>query len=138
MILLVLASALLFCSTTSKRCSTSLEILDVQSLITKEQNHDQKCNCSTNGTNCLCLPIPSDNCTTPCFQEGLSQMINATVSQGPRRSLQRLKKSIGRLKNICPSFSCDQPCNRTTTGNPMTFLTSLLEMLQKQMMKGRI
>ncbi|XP_055980746.1 interleukin-9 [Sorex fumeus] len=125
---LVLASALLLCSVATEGCRTSSGIRDVQFLIRQKQ-----------GTDCLCLPIPSDNCTTPCFQEGLSQMINSTAEEKLLLSFYRLKKSIEHLKDRkCSFFSCEQPCNRTTTGNTLTFLESLLETFQKQTMRSRI
>ncbi|XP_004610036.3 interleukin-9 [Sorex araneus] len=125
---LVLASALLLCSMATEGCLTSSGIRDVQFLIRQKQ-----------GTDCLCLPIPSDNCTTPCFKEGLSQMINSTTEEKLLMSLHRLKKAIEHLKDQkCSFFSCEQPCNRTTTGNTLTFLESLRETFQKQRMKGRI
>ncbi|XP_007533086.1 interleukin-9 [Erinaceus europaeus] len=134
----VLTSALLFFSVAGKVCLTRQGILYTNHLINTLKEHPPKCSCSTNVTDCLCLPIPTDNCTTPCFQEGLSQMINATETSF-HSALYKLRKIIGVLKsNKCQFFSCEQPCNQTTTGNIPTFLKSLLEVFQKETMKGTI
>uniref|UniRef100_H0W5J6 Interleukin 9 n=1 Tax=Cavia porcellus TaxID=10141 RepID=H0W5J6_CAVPO len=127
LLIAVLTSALLFCSATGQQCSTSAGIRDINYLINNLQV-----------TRCLCLPIPSDNCTTPCFREGLSQM--TSVIQKTKFSLifNRIKRTVEVLKNNkCPFFSCEQPCNQTTAGNTVTFLQHLLEPFQKEMMKGR-
>ncbi|KAM4819629.1 interleukin-9 [Thomomys bottae] len=134
------STLLLFCSVESRVCSFSTTILYVTSLLEQLQKDPLSgCSCDTNVTSCLCLPIPSDNCTTPCFQEGLSQMVN--VTQDTRKIfLLRVKKSVESLKfNKCPSFSCEQPCNQTTTGNTMTFLRTLLVTFQraKRGMRGQ-
>ncbi|XP_032193821.1 interleukin-9 [Mustela erminea] len=137
----VLASALLLCSVTSKSCPTFIGIRDVTHLIDKLQEHPAlKCNCSrANVTDCLCLTIPSDSCTTPCFQEGLSQMTNSTVGTRYPLIFNRVKRTVQDLKkNKCQFFSCEQPCNQTTTGNMLTFLRSLQETLQKQRAIGRV
>ncbi|XP_044243206.1 interleukin-9 [Ursus arctos] len=128
----VLASVLLLCSATSQKCTTFTEILDVTYLIDKlQEDSASKCNCTgTSVTSCLCLPIPSDNCTTVCFQEGLSQMTNSTAETRYPLIFNRVKKTV--LKNKCQLFSCEQPCNQTTTGNTLTFLQRLREVLQKQ------
>ncbi|XP_029797032.1 interleukin-9 [Suricata suricatta] len=121
----VLASALLLASVASQRCSTFPGPHDVTSLINKLQV-----------TNCLCLPVPSDNCTTPCFREALSQMTNSTVPKRFPEVFNRLKRTVERLsRNQCQSFSCEPPCNQTTTGNTLTFLKSLQEVFQKEKMK---
>ncbi|XP_014943096.1 interleukin-9 [Acinonyx jubatus] len=136
----VLASALLLCSVASQRCSTLSGIHDVTYLINKLQEHPpSKCDCGTNVTDCLCLPIPSDDCTTPCFQEGLSQMTNSTVQTSFPLIFNRLKRTVKDLKSSkCQFFSCEQPCNQTATGNVLTFLKSLQEILQKERMKGTV
>ncbi|XP_039098174.1 interleukin-9 [Hyaena hyaena] len=136
----VLASALLLCSVASQRCSTFLGIRDVTDLINKlQEDPPSKCSCGTNVTDCLCLPVPSDNCTTPCFQEGLSQIINSTVQTKFSLIFHRLRRTVEDLKrNKCQSFSCKQPCNQTTTGNTLTFLKSLQEAFQKEKMKVRV
>ncbi|XP_025716558.1 interleukin-9 [Callorhinus ursinus] len=137
----VLASALLLCSVTSQRCQTFTGIQDVTYLIDKLQEHPaSKCTCSSaNVTNCLCLPIPSDNCTTACFQEGLSQITNSTAETRYHLIFNRVKKIVQVLKNNkCQFFSCGQPCNQTTTGNTLTFLRSLQETFQKQRVLGKV
>ncbi|XP_054423955.1 interleukin-9 [Pteronotus mesoamericanus] len=135
----VLASALL-CSVAGQGCSTFFGIKDVKHLIDNLQKDPlSKCSCSGNGTDCLCLPIPSENCTTPCFQEGLAQMSNTTVRTSFSLVFNRVKKTVGALKSHkCPYFSCDLPCNQTTTGNTLTFLTSLLEVFQKERMRDTV
>ncbi|XP_053423128.1 interleukin-9 [Nycticebus coucang] len=133
----LLASALLLCSVEGQGCSTVTGILDINFLINKLQKDlSSKCSCSTNVTSCLCLPIPSDNCTRPCFQEGLSQMTNSTVQTNYPLIFSRVKKTVAVLKNNkCPFFSCERPCNQTTAGNTLTFLQSLLEIFQKEKMR---
>ncbi|KAG3265811.1 interleukin-9 [Ictidomys tridecemlineatus] len=133
-----LASTLLLCSVASQRCSTSAGIRDVDFLLKKlKEDSTSNCSCSANVTSCLCLPIPSDNCSTPCFQEGLSQMTNATQKTKFSQVFLRVKRSVAILKNNkCPFFSCEQPCNLTTPGNMETFLRSLLETFQKEKMTG--
>ncbi|KAG8506557.1 Interleukin-9, partial [Galemys pyrenaicus] len=80
-----------------------------------------------------------DNCTTPCFQEGLSQMINATEETSKSfLILHKVKRTVMHLKYKCQFFSCDQPCQQATTGNTLTFLKSLLEVFQKQYIRGKI
>ncbi|XP_008064977.1 interleukin-9 [Carlito syrichta] len=134
----VLTSALLFCSVAGQGCSTRFGILDTNFLIEKlQEDPSSKCNCSTNMTSCLCLPIPSDNCTSPCFQQGLSQMTNTTAQTRYLEIFNRVKRTVEGLKNRkCPFFSCEQPCNQTTAGNTLTFLKSLLETFQKENMRG--
>ncbi|XP_012501774.1 PREDICTED: interleukin-9 [Propithecus coquereli] len=134
----VLASALLLCSVDGQRCSTLTGILDVNFLIGKlQKDPPSKCNCSANVTSCLCLPIPSDDCIGPCFREGLSQLTNTTVQTRHPLVFSRVRKTVEVLKNNkCPFFACEQPCNRTTAGNTVTFLTSLLEVFQKEKMRG--
>uniref|UniRef100_A0A673T115 Interleukin 9 n=1 Tax=Suricata suricatta TaxID=37032 RepID=A0A673T115_SURSU len=136
----VLASALLLASVASQRCSTFPGPHDVTSLINKlQEDPPSKCSCVTNVTNCLCLPVPSDNCTTPCFREALSQMTNSTVPKRFPEVFNRLKRTVERLsRNQCQSFSCEPPCNQTTTGNTLTFLKSLQEVFQKEKMKDRV
>ncbi|KAJ8777365.1 hypothetical protein J1605_014748 [Eschrichtius robustus] len=136
----VLASALLLCSAASQRCLTLTGIKDVEYLINNLQKHPpSNCNCSTNVTDCLCLPIPSDNCTTACLQEGLSQMTNTTVKTSFPLIFNRVKKTVEAFQNNkCGSFSCEKPCNQTTAGNTMTFLKTLLESFQKERMRGRV
>ncbi|XP_004632503.1 interleukin-9 [Octodon degus] len=133
----VLSSALLLCSVAGQTCSTLTGINDISYLINNLQNDPlYTCNCSTNVSSCLCLPIPSDNCTTPCFQEGLSQMINATQKTKFSLIVRRVKRIVDVLKNNkCPLFSCEQPCNKTIAGNTVTFLKQLLEPFQKEMIK---
>ncbi|XP_005376544.1 PREDICTED: interleukin-9 [Chinchilla lanigera] len=134
----VLISALLLCSAASQRCSTSAGIRDINYLINNLQKDPlSTCSCRANVTSCLCLPIPSDNCTTPCFQEGLSQMTNITQKTKFSLIFNRVKKTVEVLKNNkCLFFSCEQPCNQTTAGNMVTFLRHLLEPFQKEMIKG--
>ncbi|XP_006183629.1 interleukin-9 [Camelus dromedarius] len=136
----VLASALLLCSVASQGCLTLTGIKDAEYLINNLQKHPpSKCSCSSNVTDCLCLPIPSDNCTTACFQEGLTQMANTTLKTRFPLIFNRVKKTVEALKNNkCGSFSCEQPCNQTIAGNTLTFLRSLLESFQKERMRGRV
>ncbi|XP_006976921.1 interleukin-9 [Peromyscus maniculatus bairdii] len=137
----ILASALLFGSLGSIldwKCSTKLGIIDTNFLIEKLQGDPaSKCSCSTNVTSCLCLPIPSDDCTTPCFQEGLSQVTNATRKSRFSFFFTRVKKTVEVLKrNKCPFFSCEKPCNQTTAGNTLSFLKSLQQTFQKAREQG--
>ncbi|XP_047410736.1 interleukin-9 [Sciurus carolinensis] len=134
----VLVSALLFGSMASQRCSTTSGIMDADFLLKKlQEDEPSKCSCSANVTSCLCLPIPSDNCSTPCFQEGLSRMTDTMQKKQFSLIFLRMKRSVDILKNNkCPFFSCEQPCNQTTPGNTVTFLRSLLETFQKEKMKG--
>ncbi|XP_066199790.1 interleukin-9 [Saccopteryx leptura] len=135
----VLASALLLCSVAGQACQTLVAIQNVKNLIDKLRGDPlSKCSCSSNVTDCLCLPIPSDSCTTPCFQEGLVRMTNTTVSTSSPLIFNRVKKTVGNLKhNKCPYFSCEPPCNQTTAGNTLTFLKTLLGAFQKTRMAGR-
>ncbi|XP_004042592.1 interleukin-9 [Gorilla gorilla gorilla] len=135
---MVLTSALLLCSVAGQGCPTLMGIMDINFLINKMQEDPaSKCHCSANVTSCLCLAIPSDNCTRPCFSEGLSQMTNTTMQTRYPLIFSRVKKSVEVLKNNkCPYFSCEQPCNQTTAGNTLTFLKSLLEIFQKEKMRG--
>ncbi|EAW62204.1 interleukin 9 [Homo sapiens] len=135
---MVLTSALLLCSVAGQGCPTLAGILDINFLINKMQEDPaSKCHCSANVTSCLCLGIPSDNCTRPCFSERLSQMTNTTMQTRYPLIFSRVKKSVEVLKNNkCPYFSCEQPCNQTTAGNALTFLKSLLEIFQKEKMRG--
>ncbi|XP_003431641.1 interleukin-9 [Canis lupus baileyi] len=129
----VLASVLLLCTVASQECFSFMGISDVRYLIDKVQKQPpSSCSCSANVTDCLCLPIPSDNCTTPCFQEGLSQLINSTVGARYLLIFNRVKRTVQDLKNKCKYFSCEQPCNQTTTGNTLMFLRSLQEIFQKK------
>uniref|UniRef100_A0A8C4MZA5 Interleukin 9 n=1 Tax=Equus asinus asinus TaxID=83772 RepID=A0A8C4MZA5_EQUAS len=123
LLVVVLASALLLCSVAGQGCSTTAGIMDVKYLIDNLQEHPpSKCSCSTN-----------DDCTTACFQEGLSQMTNTTVKTRFALIFNRVKKTVAALKNNkCQLFSCEQPCNQTTRGNTVTFLKSLLEIFQKK------
>ncbi|XP_017506243.1 interleukin-9 [Manis javanica] len=136
----VLASALLVHSTASQGCMTLTGIKNVKFLINKAQEDaPSKCSCSANVTDCLCLPIPSDNCTAPCFQEGLWRMTNTTVASPRILILNQVKKTVEALKNNkCQYFSCEEPCSQATAGNTLTFLKSLLENLQKERMRGRV
>ncbi|XP_008847120.1 interleukin-9 isoform X1 [Nannospalax galili] len=139
----VLVSSLLFCSVQGQRCLTSMGILHVNSLINNlQKDPSSTCSCSTNATSCLCLPIPPDNCTTPCFREGLSQLINVTQNTPLSVFFQRVRRTVEDLKNNkCSFFTCEQPCNQTTASNTVTFLRSLLGTFQKEGMrerKGRI
>ncbi|XP_036044580.1 interleukin-9 [Onychomys torridus] len=132
----ILASALLFGSLGSvldRKCDTKLGIRDTSFLIEKLQGDPaSKCSCSTNVTSCLCLPIPSDDCTTPCFQEGLSQVTNATQKSRFSILFTRVKRTVEGLKSIkCPFFSCENPCNQTMAGNTLSFLKSLQQTFQK-------
>ncbi|XP_005078520.1 interleukin-9 [Mesocricetus auratus] len=137
----MLVSALLFGSVGSVldwKCNTKLVIRDTSFLIEKLKNDPpSKCSCSTNVTSCLCLPIPSDDCTTPCFQEGLSQLTNTTQNAEISVVFQRVKKTVDSLKiSKCPLFSCEKPCNQTTAGNTLSFLKSLQETFQKAGVKA--
>uniref|UniRef100_A0A8C0W3G5 Interleukin-9 n=1 Tax=Castor canadensis TaxID=51338 RepID=A0A8C0W3G5_CASCN len=127
----VLTSALLFCSVEGQRCLTWAGIMDLNFLI---QMLQVRCGAVTS---CLCLPIPSDNCATPCFQEGLSQITNATQKTKFSLAFMRVKRTVEDLKsNKCPFFSCEQPCNQTTAGNTVTFLKKLRETFQKKKTGG--
>ncbi|XP_029425712.1 interleukin-9 isoform X3 [Nannospalax galili] len=88
------------------------------------------------------LIIYQDNCTTPCFREGLSQLINVTQNTPLSVFFQRVRRTVEDLKNNkCSFFTCEQPCNQTTASNTVTFLRSLLGTFQKEGMrerKGRI
>nr|XP_048303521.1 interleukin-9 [Myodes glareolus] len=135
----ILASALLFSavgSVLSSKCSTYMGIINTNFLIGKlKDDPPSKCSCNSNVTSCLCLPIPSDDCTTPCFQEGLSQVTNATQGTAFSVSFNQLKRTVESLKsNKCPFFSCEKPCNQTTAGNTLSFLKSLQTMFQKARM----
>ncbi|XP_010592128.1 interleukin-9 [Loxodonta africana] len=136
----LLASALFLCSMAGKTCFSSWGTKDVNYLIQKLQEHPpSKCECSGNVTDCLCLPIPSDDCTTPCFQEGLSQLTDKTVQSEFTLSFNRVKKTVEDLqRKNCRTFSCEQPCNQTTTGNTLTFLKRLLDTFQKEYGRGRV
>ncbi|XP_076994634.1 interleukin-9 [Tamandua tetradactyla] len=140
MLLVAVLAVLLLSPTGSQQCNTTPGIRDVSHLLQNLQGHPpSKCNCSDNVTDCLCLPIPSDNCTTPCFQEGLSRITNTTVEAKFVLIFYRVKRTVERLqKKKCHFFSCDQPCYQTTAGNTLTFLKSLQEALQKEMMGGRV
>ncbi|XP_041515589.1 interleukin-9 [Microtus oregoni] len=132
----ILASALLFSAVGSAlhwKCSTTAGIKDTNSLIQKlKDDPASKCSCNTNVTSCLCLPIPSDDCTTPCFLEGLSQVTNATQRTVHSTVFIRVKRTVESLKsNKCPFFSCENPCNQTTSGNTLSFLKSLQATFQK-------
>ncbi|KAI4584657.1 hypothetical protein MJG53_020700, partial [Ovis ammon polii x Ovis aries] len=111
----VLASALFLCSSASQGCFTYVGIKNIVYLIDNLQG----------------------NCSTACFQEGLSQLSNSTVSTRFRLTLNQVKRIVVALKsNKCGSFACEQPCNRTTTGNTVTFLKTLLESFQNENMRG--
>ncbi|XP_057642877.1 interleukin-9 [Chionomys nivalis] len=132
----ILASALLFSSmgsVLSWKCSTTAGIRDTSFLIQKlKDDPASKCSCSTNVTSCLCLPVPSDDCTAPCFQEGLSQVNNATQKTVYSAFFIRVERTVESLKsNKCPFFSCENPCNQTTAGNTLSFLKSLQATFQK-------
>ncbi|XP_012871453.1 PREDICTED: interleukin-9 [Dipodomys ordii] len=130
----VLTSTLLsLCSTEAQRCSSSIAIFNVDFLIEKlQKDPSSTCSCSANVTSCLCLPIPPDNCPTPCLREGLSQLINVTQKTDRKQIFYRVRKVVEVLKyNKCPSFSCEQPCNQTMAGNTMTFLRTLRGTFQK-------
>ncbi|KAL6033789.1 hypothetical protein STEG23_020781 [Scotinomys teguina] len=109
----ILVSALLFGSLGSglgRKCSTMWGIKDTSFLIEKLQ----------------------DDCTTPCFQEGLSQVTNATQKSKFFVLFNRVKRTVeGLKKSKCPFFSCEKPCNETTTGNTLSFLKSLQGTFQK-------
>ncbi|KAI4570200.1 hypothetical protein MJT46_019630, partial [Ovis ammon polii x Ovis aries] len=119
----VLASALFLCSSASQGCFTYVGIKNIVYLI---DNLQVRCKGGTPG-----------NCSTACFQEGLSQLSNSTVSTRFRLPLNQVKRIVVALKsNKCGSFACEQPCNRTTTGNTVTFLKTLLESFQNENMRG--
>nr|XP_002710151.1 interleukin-9 [Oryctolagus cuniculus] len=133
----VLVSSLLFCSVAAQGCLTRAGVRDVDFLIHSLQDDPlSKCDCSTNVTGCLCLPIPSDNCTTPCFQEGLSQAANSKAHAKLSLIFNRVRRTVEALKSKCPLFSCEQPCNQTTAGTTVTFLRTLLEVFQKEARPG--
>ncbi|CAH6796948.1 interleukin-9 [Phodopus roborovskii] len=132
----ILASALLFGSLSSalaQKCNTMLVIKDTSFLLKGLQDDPpSRCSCSTNVTGCLCLPIPSGDCTSPCFQEGLSQLTNATQRTQFSTIFHRVRRMVEGLKNSrCPFFSCEKPCNQTTAGNTLSFLKSLQATFQK-------
>ncbi|XP_043769776.1 interleukin-9 [Cervus elaphus] len=128
----VLASSLFLCASARPGCFTPLTfftgIKNVEYLINNLQE-----------TDCLCLPISSDNCTTACFQEGLSQMSNSAMTKRFHLNVNQLKKIVVTLKsNKCGSFACEQPCNQTTRGNTVTFLKTLLQSLQSERMRDNV
>ncbi|CAO2596263.1 Il9 [Lemmus lemmus] len=132
----ILASALLFSSMGSVlnwKCSTMAGIKDTNFLIEKlKVDLWGLGELATQVTSCLCLPIPSDDCTTPCFREGLSQVTNATQRTNLSFFFNRVKRTVENLKiNKCPFFSCEKPCNQTTAGNTLSFLKSLQATFQK-------
>ncbi|XP_028628030.1 interleukin-9 [Grammomys surdaster] len=133
----ILASTVLFGSVLGQRCSTTWGIKDTSYLIEKlKDDPPSKCSCGGNVTSCLCLPIPSDDCTTPCFREGLSQVTNATQKTRFSVFFNRVKRTVEALKNSkCPFFSCEKPCNQTTAGNTLSFLKNLLGTFQKTEMQ---
>ncbi|XP_004697061.1 interleukin-9 [Echinops telfairi] len=121
----VLASALFLCPLAGQKCPSTVGVFYVKHLIQKLQV-----------THCLCLPVPSDNCSTPCFQEGLSQMTN--FSRGTDTNIYQVIKIVkSQQKKNCQAFSCGQPCNQTTDGNVLTFLTRLRETFQKENERSR-
>ncbi|XP_019497698.1 PREDICTED: interleukin-9 [Hipposideros armiger] len=96
----VVVSALLLCTVAGQGCLTLVGIKDMQHLINNlQKDPSSTCSCSGNVTNCSCLPIPSDNCTTPCFQEGLSQMTNTTVKTKFPLIFYRVKNTVERLRS---------------------------------------
>ncbi|OWK12215.1 hypothetical protein Celaphus_00003612, partial [Cervus elaphus hippelaphus] len=114
----VLASSLFLCASARPGCFTPLTfftgIKNVEYLINNLQ----------------------DNCTTACFQEGLSQMSNSAMTKRFHLNVNQLKKIVVTLKsNKCGSFACEQPCNQTTRGNTVTFLKTLLQSLQSERMR---
>ncbi|XP_021071793.1 interleukin-9 [Mus pahari] len=129
----ILASVLLFNSVLGQKCSTTWGIRDTSYLIEKLKDDPlSKCSCSGNVTSCLCLSVPTDDCTTPCYQEGLSQVTNATQKTRFSPIFFRVKRIVEVLKNSkCPFFSCERPCNQTAAGNTLSFLKSLLGTFQK-------
>uniref|UniRef100_A0A8C6HKD2 Interleukin 9 n=1 Tax=Mus spicilegus TaxID=10103 RepID=A0A8C6HKD2_MUSSI len=133
----ILASVLLFSSVLGQRCSTIWGIRDTNYLIENlKDDPPSKCSCSGNVTSCLCLSIPTDDCTTPCYREGLLQLTNATQKSRLSTVFHRVKRIVGFLKNnTCPSFSCEKPCNQTMAGNTLSFLKSLLGTFQKTEMQ---
>ncbi|KAL1288226.1 IL9 [Ovibos moschatus] len=136
----VLASALFLCSSASQGCFTYMGIKNIVYLIDNlQKDTSSNCSCSTDAADCLCLPISSGNCSTACFQEGLSQLSNSTVSTRFRLTVNQVKRIVVTLKsNKCGSFACEQPCNQTTTGNTLTFLKTLLESFQNENMRGKV
>ncbi|XP_043323465.1 interleukin-9 [Cervus canadensis] len=140
----VLASSLFLCASARPGCFTPLTfftgIKNVEYLINNLQGDtSSQCNCGTSETDCLCLPISSDNCTTACFQEGLSQMSNSAMTKRFHLNVNQLKKIVVTLKsNKCGSFACEQPCNQTTRGNTVTFLKTLLQSLQSERMRDNV
>ncbi|XP_012782795.2 interleukin-9 [Ochotona princeps] len=128
----VLASTLLLCSVASQGCPGRMVLSDVDFLVRNLQDHlPSSCNCSTNVTSCLCLPIPSENCSTPCFQEGLSQVANSTAHTGFSLIFRRVNKTVANLKTKCPLLSCEQPCKPAKEDNTLAFLRTLLGVLQQ-------
>ncbi|XP_075398805.1 interleukin-9 [Tenrec ecaudatus] len=104
-----LASALFLCPLAGQMCPSTFGALHVNHLIEKLQ----------------------DNCSTPCFQEGLLQMTN--FSRARDTNIYQVIKIVKsqQLKN-CQAFSCRQPCNQTTEGNVLTFLKRLQDTFQKE------
>ncbi|XP_006866276.1 PREDICTED: interleukin-9 [Chrysochloris asiatica] len=140
MLTTVLAAALFLFSTADKTCFDVLGTQYVNSLIQKLQKHPpSKCNCSTNVTDCLCLPVPSDNCTMPCFQDGLSRLTNVTTERNLNLNFNWVKKRVEVLhRKNCQTFSCKQPCTQTTEDNTLAFLKRLLETFQKENIRSRV
>ncbi|XP_051028457.1 interleukin-9 [Acomys russatus] len=136
----VLAFGLLFGSVLGQGCNIKRGILNTNYLIGKlKDDPPSTCSCSSNATSCLCPPIPSDDCATPCFQEGLAQVTNVTQKTQFSVFFFQVKRTVDVLKsNKCPGFSCEKPCNQTTAGNTLSFLKSLLKTFQKtEMQKSR-
>ncbi|XP_038627621.1 interleukin-9 [Tachyglossus aculeatus] len=128
----VITSLLLSVSGDRPACSTLETTETTNFLIRKlEEQRVGTCNCSENATNCLCLPIPSDNCITSCFHDGLRKMSRA-LPIIDRVDLQRVNTSIQILQILqCEPFSCKEPCNATATGNMVEFLYAIQGNLQK-------
>ncbi|XP_006888199.1 PREDICTED: interleukin-9 [Elephantulus edwardii] len=89
---IITASALFLSSMAHNKCASLVETNTVAQLIQKLE-----------ATNCFCLPISSENCTTPCFQEGLAQLTNITMGKDFNLNFQQVKKRVEFLqKNNCP------------------------------------
>ncbi|XP_074065821.1 interleukin-9 [Macrotis lagotis] len=115
-----------------KLCSDPKVTEITQNLIDHlEKEPAATCDCNVNVTGCLCLPVPSKNCSTSCFHSGLTKM-NHTMKPEYRQNIARVQNYVWKLKHRkCKPFSCSQPCNETLTANTMEFLKALQENFQK-------
>ncbi|XP_007473350.1 interleukin-9 [Monodelphis domestica] len=114
-------------------CSKSEPSMVTQYLIGRlEKEATTTCDCNSNVTDCLCLPVSSyHNCSTSCFEYGLT-MMSHTLKPDYNQTIKRVKNYVQQLgKFKCKPFSCYQPCNETFTVNTMQFLKFLQENFQK-------